>query len=97
LRLKELQLSVQELQVRLGEDDLRQVVHAGATANVAGLSVAISRVSYLDVGGVADRRLRRHRGRHFKDAIKRREKDTKRGLKTRKASIKTDGPNRRSM
>jgi hypothetical protein len=41
LRLEELELTVEELEMRLGEDDLRSVVVTGATANIARLGVGI--------------------------------------------------------
>lgn len=59
LRFKKLQLSVKELQVRLGEDDFRHVVVAGAATDIARLGVAISRVNGL-LRGVVDGCLCRH-------------------------------------
>jgi hypothetical protein len=61
LRLKELQLAVKELKMRLGEDDLRNVFFTGATADIARLGHIISRVDgTLGIGGVADGHLGRH-------------------------------------
>lgn len=59
LRFKELQLSVEELQVWLGEDDLRHVVLAGAATDIARLGLAVSGVNGL-LRGVVDGSLCRH-------------------------------------
>lgn len=47
LRLEELQLTVEELKVRLGEDNLRNVVVTRATAHIARLGVGISGVDAI--------------------------------------------------
>jgi hypothetical protein len=62
LRLKELQLAVEELKMRLGEDNLRDVVLTGARAStdIARLSHGIVRINALHLRGVADGRLSRH-------------------------------------
>jgi hypothetical protein len=62
LRLKDLQLAVKELKVRLGENNLGDVVLAGARAStdIARLSHGIVRVNTLHLRGVVDRRLSRH-------------------------------------
>lgn len=59
LRFKELQLSVEELQVRLGEDDLRHVIIAGAATDIARLGLAISSVNGL-LRRIVDGSLCRH-------------------------------------
>ena len=55
LRFEELQLSVEELQMRLCEDNLRDIFITGATG-----VARISRVEGLDIGGVGNRHLGRH-------------------------------------
>lgn len=55
LRFEELQLSVEELQMRLGEDNLRGIVITRATG-----VARVSRVEGLDIGGVGNRQLGRH-------------------------------------
>jgi hypothetical protein len=54
LRLEELQLTVEELEMGLGEDDLRNIVVTGATtAHIARLSHGIPGVdAILQVGGI---------------------------------------------
>ena len=61
LRLEELQLSVEELQVRLGEDNLWQVVFTGAATDIARLGGGVSGINGL-LRGVVKGSLRRHCG-----------------------------------
>jgi hypothetical protein len=60
LRLEELQLAVQELKVRFGEDDFGDIFLASTrtSTNIARLSHGITVVDDLHLGGV--RVLRRH-------------------------------------
>lgn len=70
LRLEELQLTVQELQMGLGEHNLWDVVLAGsarATTGIARLGVGVSCVKTLHVGGVL-----RHLGWHGVESMKQR-------------------------
>lgn len=61
LWLEELQLSVEELQVRLGEDNLWQVFFTGAATDIARLGGVVSGVNGL-LRGVVKGSLRRHCG-----------------------------------
>ena len=47
MRLKELELTVEKLEMRLGENDLRSVVVTGATAHIARLGVGIPGVNAI--------------------------------------------------
>ena len=63
LRFQKLKLTVEELQMRLGEDDLRNVVHTGATAHIARFSTRVSRVKALGIRRIGVMHLGRHSGR----------------------------------
>jgi hypothetical protein len=60
LRLEELQLAVEKLEMRLGEDNLREIVLAGATTDISGFGGGIFGIVGLRLSGVVVRHLRGH-------------------------------------